>query len=176
MLDLQLAQIVHNDFQIKNKPFISPSKQHTPMFNVLNNILLHRDPLEAIYRYVYILYHCNSNTHTVHTCIQTHSTLLWSQKTGISIICWKSDSHLVLCIKWRKGQCYNVLILLKQLWSPIRISHIHNTLCYCMVNCYKGKSKHQKFRKNDTVSNYWILWLLLGPNVTGSVKIGHVDT
>jgi len=38
---------------------------------VLNNILLHCDTSQALYRYIYTFDYCNSITHTVHTCIQT---------------------------------------------------------------------------------------------------------
>ena len=50
------------------------------VYQCLNFILLYWGTSDTIYWYVYTLYGCNSITHTVNACIQTHSTLLWSQK------------------------------------------------------------------------------------------------
>ena len=65
-----------NGIMLKRMSFISPKIQHTPMFKlhfVSNNKLLYHDTLEAIYQYVYTLYHCNSNADTQYIHAYKHT-------------------------------------------------------------------------------------------------------
>jgi len=48
------------------------------------------------------------------------------RQSGISIICWKPNSHLGLCIEWKKSPCIDSI----EAAIVTNKNKLHNTLCY----------------------------------------------